>query len=323
MTRAACWLVIVIGAVACAREEAAEIPEGPIEWSVSASTDVSEVEVGDDVTLTLAITHPPEGHFVPPPETEIEPFSVIEHWREEVSPVETRLHYRVAAYQLPADLEVGALQVSYQGNDGEIAVLETDPVPIRVVTSLTPDVTDIHDIKRQAVLTVSRDWSLLWWLLAALLLAAIAYIIYRKFRKELDSKAAPVWTPPPPRPDVEAEAALARLAERKLIENFRLELFFTELTDIMKRYAGRRFDVPYLERTTDEILSDLRDQPVKGLRDILEAADLVKFAKTMPEQDEARSSFALARALVRATKPAPPRSPSSPSSSNEPMEAPA
>ena len=132
-----------------------------------------------------------------------------------------------------------------------------------------------------------------------------------------------MWAPPLPRPDVEAEAALARLAQRKLIENHRLELFFTELTDIMKRYVGRRFDVPYLERTTDEILSDLRDQPVKGLRDILEAADLVKFAKTMPGQDEARSAFDLARALIRTTKPAPPRSPSSPSSTNEPMEAPA
>ena len=284
---------------------------------------LSEVEVGDDVTLMLTVTHPPEGNFVPPPETQLEPFSVIEHWREEVSSVETRLHYRVAAYQLPADLEVGVLELSYQGDDGEIATLETDPIPLRVVTSLTPDVTDIHDIKRQVGLNVPRNWSLLWWLLAALLLAAIAYIIYRRFRKEPDSEAAPVWTPPPPRPDVEAEAALARLAERKLIENHRIELFFTELTDIMKRYAGRRFDVPYLERTTDEILSDLRDQPVTGLRDILEAADLVKFAKTMPEQDEARSSFALARTLVRTTKPPPRRPPSSPSSTNEPVEAPA
>ena len=269
----------------------------------------------------LTVTHPPEGNFVPPPETQLEPFSVIEHWREEVSSVETRLHYRVAAYQLPADLEVGVLELSYQGDDGEIATLETDPIPLRVVTSLTPDVTDIHDIKRQVGLNVPRNWSLLWWLLAALLLAAIAYIIYRRFRKEPDSEAAPAWTPPPLRPDVEAEAALARLAERKLIENHRIELFFTELTDIMKRYAGRRFDVPYLERTTDEILSDLRDQPVTGLRDILEAADLVKFAKTMPEQDEARSSFALARTLVRTTRPPPP--PSSPSSTNEPVEAPA
>lgn len=321
--RAAGWFFVVIGVSACAPEEAPEIPDGPIEWSVSATIDVSEVEVGDDVTLTLTVTHPPEGHFVPPPETLFAPFSVIEHWLLEVSPVETRLLYRVAAYQLPGDLELGALELSYRGEDGEIGVLATDPIPIRVVTSLTPDITDIHDIKRQVVLTVPRNWSLLWWLLAALLLAAIAYIIYRRFRKEPDSEAAPVWTAPLPRPDVEAEAALARLAERKLIENHRIELFFTELTDIMKRYAGRRFDVPYLERTTDEILSDLRDQPVTGLRDILEAADLVKFAKTMPEQDEARSSFALARTLIRTTKPAPTRPPSSPSSTNEPVEAPA
>ena len=61
-----------------------------------------------------------------------------------------------------------------------------------------------------------------------------------------------------------------------------------ELTDIVKRYAGRRFEVPYLERTTEEILADVTltgtEAPTQPLRAILEIADLVKFAKQMPAQ---------------------------------------
>ena len=55
---------------------------------------------------------------------------------------------------------------------------------------------------------------------------------------------------------VEALQALTRLRDRNLVDQGQVALFYTELTDIMRRYAGRRFEVPYLERTTGEILRD-------------------------------------------------------------------
>ncbi len=268
----------------CTREQAPEIPEGPVAWSVSASSTSSEVQVGDDFTFTLTLTHPPEGDFVPPSEADFEPFDVLETWTEEVSPVETRVHFRLAAYRLPGDLEVARLAVRYRDEAGEMASVETEPVAVRVGTSLTPDVTDIHDIKDPMALEVPRDWSLLLWLLLAALLALVAYLIYRKLRKDTEDEAAPAWVPPPRPPHEEAEAALARLAEKGLIAKGEIALFYTELTDIIKRYAGRRFEVPYLERTTEEVLSDLAAKEVSTppLRAILEVADLVKFAKQMP-----------------------------------------
>ena len=114
----------------------------------------------------------------------------------------------------------------------------------------------------------------------------MAYLIYRKLRKEPEGVKAPAWVPPPA--DVEAEAALRRLAEKDLIRKGELKAFYTELSEVMKRYAGRRFEVPYLERTTSEVLSDLKPRKlaqgvVLELRAILEASDLVKFAKLVPE----------------------------------------
>lgn len=290
---------------ACRSETTTAIPQGPVEWSVSAETSAAEVQVGDDFVYTLTVTHPPDADFAPPPRADFEPFDVLETWSEEISPVETRAHYRLAAYQLPEELEIASLAVRYRDSEGEMASVETEPEMVRVVTSLTADVTDIHDIKDPMSLEVPRSWSWLSWLVSALLLFLVAYIIYKKLRKEEVEESAPPWGPPPPPPAEEALAALERLAEENLIDNGEVERFYTELTDIMKRYAGRRFEVPYLERTTEEIVSDLeaKDVPADSLRAILESADLVKFAKQRPPGELARSSLTMAFDLVRETRP--------------------
>ena len=305
--RLAAWLSALVWIAGCAHEQPPEIPEGPVAWSVSASSTTREVQVGDDFTFTLALTHPPDGDFVTPSEAEFEPFDVLDTWTEEVSPIETKLHFRLAAYQLPEDLEVAPLTLRYRDADSAMARVETEPVAVRVVTSLTPEVTDIHDIKDPVGLEVPRDWSMLAWLLLALVLAVVAYLIYRKFRKDTGNETAPEWVAPPRPPHEEAEAALARLAEKELIEKGELALFYTELTDIMKRYAGRHFEIPYLERTSEEVLSDLAAKEVSAppLRAILEVADLVKFAKQMPGEQQGRSSLTMAVELVRDTRPPP------------------
>jgi hypothetical protein len=293
----------------CSREEAPVPPEGPVAWSLSASADKTQFQVGEDVLLTLVLRHPPEGRYVAPPDTAFAPFEVIERTEEKVSPTETRLRIRLAAFRLPGEVEIPALRVQYQ-EEGRVESLSTEAMPVQIVTSLTPEVTEIHDIKEPIDLMVPRDFRLLGWLLLALLLALVAYLIYRKLRKEPPPVETPVPAPPLPPPDVEAEAALRRLAEKGLIGKGELGAFYTELSEIMKRYVGRRFDIPYLERTTSEVLVDLRPkklgaEPISDLRAILDASDLVKFAKFLPEASHAEAALAQSHSWIQKTRPAP------------------
>jgi hypothetical protein len=300
---------LLAASLACREEAPSPAPQGPIAWSVEASVDKREVQVGEDLTFTLTVKHPEGGDHLTPADSAFAPFDVIGRMEEKPSPIETRLQYRLAAFHLPAELEVPAVEVRYRDEKGELQSLRTQPMAVRVVTSLTPEVTDIHDIKEPVDLEVPRNLSLLFWILGALLAAAVLYLIYRKFRKEPASAAAAPWVPPLASPDEEAEAALRLLAEKKLIEKGEFSAFYTELAEIVKRYAGRRFEVPYLERTTAEVLDDLR--PLSGkklsegvlsdLRAILEASDLVKFAKRMPDRSQGESSFELAHLLIRKT----------------------
>jgi hypothetical protein len=302
-------LLLVLVLAGCKSVEEPVVPEGPVGWTAAASADKSQVQVGEDLTLTLVLRHPPEGRYVAPPDAAFAPFDVIGKAEENVSPVETRLHYRLAAFRLPAHVEIPALKVQYQ-SEGKVESLATEAIPVEVVTSLTPDVTEIHDIKEPLDLEVPRDFRVLWWVLLALAAALLAYLIYRKLRKEPEGVKAPAVAPPLPPPDAEAEAALRRLREKDLIGKGEIPAFYTELSEIMKRYAGRRFEVPYLERTTSEVLFDLRPRKLSAgaiseLRAILEASDLVKFAKLMPEPPQAEASLALAFSWVEKTRPEP------------------
>jgi len=85
--------------------------------------------------------------------------------------------------------------------------------------------------------------------------------------------------------------------------------YYTRLTDIIRIYIEERFNVPAMEQTTFEILSDFRenktlldDNSYKGLKDILELADLVKFAKLTPLPDDNHLSLNSAYLFVQHTK---------------------
>ncbi len=101
---------------------------------------------------------------------------------------------------------------------------------------------------------------------------------------------------------------MRRLVEARLLEVGKVRQFYIQLSDIMKRYAGRRFAVPYLERTTSEIQRDLRVAGIKQegqlrLDKILVTADLVKFARIAPPDDESNRLVPEGFRFIDDTKP--------------------
>lgn len=298
-------LVVVAGLlVGCDSERKTEpIPDGPIEWSASVEADKTRVQVGEDLTLTVRVTHPVDENFIAPYGDELAPFELIERIEDEVSPVEARIVYRIAAYRLPERLTIPSLSIQYRVGDA-LQELTTEPIDIDVVTSLTPDVTEIHDIKDPVELETPTPWSALWWLLLALAVALLAYYVYRRFAREPEVEARPA--PPSIPPDEEALTALRRLKEQRLLDEGETRRYYDDLAEILKRYAGRRYDVPHLERTTYEILSDLRPRKIREisfLRELLQMADLVKFAKFAPPIEDGRHLLDGGREFVVKTRP--------------------
>jgi hypothetical protein len=122
----------------------------------------------------------------------------------------------------------------------------------------------------------------------------------------------PVPPPPPPRPPW--EVALEELFDIKnagLIKSERYAEHFDRVSDAIRKYLGDRYGFDGLESTTRETLVLLREfQPPIPVLDTIETslrdADLVKFARLTPSEEDCELSLVRAEQIVRATIPAMP-----------------
>lgn len=148
-----------------------------------------------------------------------------------------------------------------------------------------------------------------WWLYLAFIGAvAIVLVLYYYWKKKGTLPLIPQKKEIPP--FEEAMQCLDKLKERQLWQSGQEKSYYTELTDILRRYISRRFGVNAAEMTSAEIMSAMRKKEESRmvndkLSDILSLADFVKFAKVRPLSDENETAFQRAVQYVEGTKPAP------------------
>ena len=138
-------------------------------------------------------------------------------------------------------------------------------------------------------------------------LAVVLYMLIRKFvmRKPiLKTETRKVIIPP----YIEALQRLDKIREEKLWQKGRFKEYHTELTDTVRLYIERMFNINSMEMTSGEILSHTEFLKVDksgaygALRQILTLADLVKFAKWNPAPNDNEMSLMNAYLFVNQTK---------------------
>lgn len=146
------------------------------------------------------------------------------------------------------------------------------------------------------------------WYLTAILLMAGGVAAYMLLSKKGRSVILPAKKPIPPYEL--AIKQLNELKERHLCENGQEKEFYTRLTEILRDYLERRFGINAMEMTSTQIVSTLADNeqtklPNRYMKQILEIADFVKFAKVRPLPDDNTKSFNSAMKFVEDTRPLP------------------
>jgi hypothetical protein len=141
-------------------------------------------------------------------------------------------------------------------------------------------------------------------LLAITLIIALIWM-YTQRNKDPEVFAALRKDPP----HIVAFRELDKLKEEKIWEQGRVKEFYTILTAVVRTYIERQYGIPAMESTTEEILQtfskinsedDILDEM---LRDLLNLADLVKFAKEDPLPHENQSNLNNAYLFVQKTFP--------------------
>ena len=138
-------------------------------------------------------------------------------------------------------------------------------------------------------------------------LLTILYFLYRKYFKKqpvLDVKSQELLLPA----HVVALNYLDKIKQEKAWQQGRSKEYHTELTDVIRTYIERMFNINSMEMTSEEILDQFRlmrmDQKsvYLSLQQILKLADLVKFAKWDAAPDEHELSLMNAYLFVNQTK---------------------
>ena len=196
-------------------------------------------------------------------------------------------------------------------NIGSTAGVLTTPQLTLMVQTVKVDTTKaIYDIKQPiAVSYTFFDWikDYKWWLLlAGLVIGGGIYLYIYLKNKPRAVKEVKVVEPDVPA-HVTALNKLQQLRERKLWQQEAVKEYHSELTDILREYLERRYEIKTHERTTEEIIASLKHMAISNeyrvkLNEVLTLADLVKFAKAKPLAVDNELSMENAIAFVHKTQ---------------------
>lgn len=156
-------------------------------------------------------------------------------------------------------------------------------------------------------------WGILRWVLLALAIAGVGvggyYLITYLRNRFGDASATDVPTEPLRPAEEVALEKLDAIREQKIWQSGQVKEYHTQLTDVVREYVARRFEVSSTEQTSDETLRAMRGllsdkkELYEDLRKMLTLADLVKFAKWTTTPDENELSLRSAYAFVKETTP--------------------
>lgn len=193
------------------------------------------------------------------------------------------------------------------GND----TLTTEVVTLKVLEVDLDTLTDINPM--YSVVSVPSRWYDFipnWWIwvFIGIAVAGIIACVFLIFRRKKGLISRPVKVTPP------YDLAVMRLNDlqaKKLAQSGRDKEYYTELTDILRQYLEGRFGINAMEMTSTQIIDTLRHnketRPGSDLmKQILEIADFVKFAKVRPLPDDNIKAFNSAVKFVEDSKPLPP-----------------
>jgi hypothetical protein len=166
----------------------------------------------------------------------------------------------------------------------------TDTLPVDVAFSPMDSTRDYHDIK-DIIEVKPPEEEKKWWLWyaigggALLLILLLVYLLRKK--KPVIAAVAPVIDP-----YEEAMKELDKLEKEKPDQ----KQYYSRLVDIFRVYVDKKKDIHSLQRTTDDLVIQLKGIPIakeqfEKLSQALRMSDFVKFAKYVPSNEDGRSSF--------------------------------
>jgi len=184
-------------------------------------------------------------------------------------------------------------------------ILKTIPYEVEVINTAKKG-DEINDImkNKEVKLDVKDYWEMYkFYILLALLIIAIIVLIIGIVKWGRKQKGSPAVTTNQTLKDLE------KLRKKNYIETENFRAFYVELIEISRAFITKQYQIPADVLLTDDLVTYMKStnaisqENEKIVEEIFLRGDLVKFAKTIPDQEIMSKDFAEIREFVkRSTK---------------------
>ncbi len=288
--------------------------------SVKADFEKDSIFVGEQVKLRLTFSFPSKAQSYQFPlfenntitsSIEIIRFEKTDTLSKSESLTELQKTYIITSFDSGAHV-LPPLPFSYtESGSADPAVLLSDSILLNVNLVQVDTTKAIMDIKNPWGIPFRWREYLPYFIAALIILILFGAGLYYYMRRKRGLPLFPSRTVPLLPPDEEALAALDRMKKEKIWRSGQIKTYYTSLTDIVRRYVERRFQIPAPELTSDETIQALSEtetseESITQLSHIFSVADMVKFAKSNPDPTEHEYCLDMAFEFVHGTKPVQP-----------------
>jgi len=277
-------------------------------------TDTNIIRIGEQINLNVHLTQPENMNVVFPflsdeidPKIELLDISSIDTVKKSGNMVDLLQSYTLTSFdtgfyvipQLPFEINFGTKKDT----------LFSYEIPLLVLSVPLDTSNNIYDIKPQYAMNfkISELLTNKWFYIGlGIILIAIIIFIIIKFVKTKEEDFIPQKLREPAH--VIALRELDKLKNEKLWQQNKTKEYYTRLTEIIRQYIELRFGIMALEKTSTEILEEFEEKkPIEKklldhLRQLLNMADLIKFAKGSALPDENEKNMESTYDFVRKTK---------------------
>ncbi len=273
---------------------------------IESAVDKAEIYIGDLINYRLTIIHDSDIVLTPPPiganlgAFDVKDYQTDEEMHLKDGRIKIQSRFTLTTFTT-GDYIIPPIPIEYMLPDSTKKILISEPVPIRVKSLLAEDAdtADIRDLKAPIEFKPKIP---LWYYFAGalLLIVIIAVLVWWKIRRGKRKPVEPVDLRPPW--EIASER-LAMLKEKNYRASGDFKLYYIELSEIIRAFLQRIYDIPVLDMTTYEFLTaviqkDIEEQLYNRLKQFLEFADLVKFAKLVPELEKVNNDFDEAVSMI-------------------------
>jgi hypothetical protein len=280
--------------------------------SVESKVDQATITIGDRIIYTLIIKSDPEIKLDPIPlgsnlgAFEVKDYKSYPEKKDKDGKIINRSEYNITTFTT-GEYVIPPIEITYTDAKKEKKKISSERIFI-TIKSVGATQAEMEDIKGLKPPIDIKGVKKVFYLIVLLLIAAgiVAWFYLRSKARALkipeipEELKKPAWEV--------ALSELEQLKESDLLEKKLIKQFYIILSEIIRKYIQRRFQIVALDRTTTEIKQELKgvkidSKIIEQINSFLQDCDLAKFAKFIPKEERIDDNLKQAIEIVELTKP--------------------